>query len=49
MCVNENLYFALGLEGNEGLEGRKRGVEDMKAEKRGKEVTVSAVRSNLTT
>lgn len=44
MFVNENLCFALGLEGNEGLEGRKRG-----AEKRGKEVTVSAVRSNLTT
>jgi len=44
-----NLCFALGLEGNEGLEGRKRDAEDMKAEKRGKEVIVSAVKSNLTT
>ncbi len=46
--MNENL-FATGLEGNGELEERKRGAEDMKGEKRGKEGTVSAVKSNSTT
>lgn len=49
MCVNENLSFASGLVGKELREERKRDAEVMKAEKRGKEGTVSAARSNLKT
>lgn len=49
MCLNENLCFASGLEGNEDLEERRTGAEEMQGKRKGKEGTVSAVRSNSTT